>query len=59
MWVRRGTGDAFVNVVMNLQVPYNMEKFSLGYYIAYCGNFLPTFRDNMSVPTSWVVAKLR
>jgi hypothetical protein len=26
----------------------------LGYYAASCGNSLPTFRDNVSVPSSWV-----
>jgi hypothetical protein len=26
----------------------------LGYYAASCGNCLPTFRDNVSVPSSWV-----
>ena len=26
----------------------------LGYYTASCGNYLPTFRDNVSVPSSWV-----
>ena len=27
MWVRIGTRGAFVNVVMNLPVPQNAEKF--------------------------------
>jgi hypothetical protein len=26
----------------------------LGYYTASCGNYLPTFRDNVSVPSSRV-----
>jgi len=26
----------------------------LGYYAAYSGNSLLTFRDNLSVPSSWV-----
>jgi hypothetical protein len=26
----------------------------LGHYAASSGNFLPTFRDNLSVPSSWV-----
>jgi hypothetical protein len=26
----------------------------LGYYAASCGNCLPTFRDKVSVPSSWV-----
>jgi hypothetical protein len=26
----------------------------LGNYTASCGNYLPTFRDNVSVPSSWV-----
>jgi hypothetical protein len=26
----------------------------LGYYLASCGNYLPTFRDNVSVPSSRV-----
>jgi hypothetical protein len=26
----------------------------LGYYAASCGNYLPTFRDNVLVPSSWV-----
>jgi hypothetical protein len=25
----------------------------LGNYTASCGNYLPTFRDNVSVPSSW------
>ena len=27
----------------------------LGYYAASSGNFLPTFRDNLPVPSSWVM----
>jgi len=27
---------------------------TLGYYAAYCGNSLPTFRNNLSVPSSRV-----
>jgi hypothetical protein len=29
----------------------------LGNYTASCGNYLPTFRDNVSVPSSWVKMK--
>jgi len=31
----------------------------LCYYTKFCGNFLQTFRDNISAPTSSVVAKRR
>jgi hypothetical protein len=31
----------------------------LGYYTASCGNCLPTFRDNVSVPSSWVQSPSR
>jgi hypothetical protein len=31
----------------------------LGYYAALCGNCLPTFRDNVSVPSSWVKSLCR
>jgi hypothetical protein len=31
----------------------------LGYYAASCGNCLPTFRDNVSVPSSWVKSPTR
>jgi hypothetical protein len=29
-------------------------RAALGYYRAYSGNSLPTFRDNLSVSSSWV-----
>jgi hypothetical protein len=33
---------------------YNEICTLLGYYVLSCGNCLPTFRDNLLVPSSWV-----
>jgi hypothetical protein len=41
----------------------NKEKHEictlLGYYVASCGNCLPTFWDYISVPSSWVKSPIR
>jgi hypothetical protein len=38
-----------------LQLKYKLENCALlGYYTTSSGNFLPTFRDNISVPSSSV-----
>jgi hypothetical protein len=38
-----------------LKIKISSENWAaLGYYAASSGNFLPTFRDNLSVPTSGV-----
>ena len=51
---------AVVNTVMNLRFPcvisgfrreVNENRDLLGFYAAGSGNFLPTFRDNLTVPS--------
>jgi len=42
----------FIDEIDSLTTLY--RELLLGYYAACSGSFLPTFRDNLSVPSSWV-----
>jgi hypothetical protein len=47
----RDRWKALLKALMNLQVE---NCAFLGYYAARNGFFLPTFRDNLPVPSAWV-----
>ena len=43
-----------IGVISGFRRGVSETRVLLGYYAAYSGNSLPTFRDNLSVPTSSV-----
>jgi hypothetical protein len=44
----------FCSVISGFRCEVDENCALLGYYAAYSGNALPTFRDNLSVPSSRV-----
>jgi hypothetical protein len=56
---KRKSVQATLSLISGFRSDFDEICVLLGYYAASCGNFLPTFRDNVSVPTSRVKSPSR